>query len=458
MGVFADTVIMMPEDIKVERTDRNLAVGMALDLGKMKVRSTQSMRIIPKLVSGEDENMEFELPPFTVAGRSRYFTLKRDGYDAGISGQLYRYTSDMAPLQYAAIVPYESWMQNATLVLSSQVEGCCSENEGSSELALQKLNFDKAAFTAQFVFVTPKVEAVKIRDISGQAFVDFKVNQTIILPDFGHNPGELAKIKQSINVVKDNSDTKITKLEITGYASPEGPYSNNMRLAEGRTKALADYVDGLYKFPAGTLTTSWVAEDWGGLRQFLLDNPNFENCKGILAIVDSNLEPDAKDAKIKSDFPAQYKYILENVYPGLRHSDYRVEYVVRSYTSPEEIAEVFRTRPGDLSLQELFVLAGSLPEGSEEYSDVFETAVRLFPDSEEAALNAAVAGMKRGDYQGAIRHLKRAGSSPEAVYARGLAAAYTGNYEEAEKYLKEAQTLGIEAASQALANLEAIRQ
>ena len=141
MGVFADTVIMMPEDIKVERTDRNLAVGMTLDLCKVKVKSTQSVRIIPKLVSGEDENMEFELPPFTVAGRSRYFTLKRDGYDAGISGQLYRYTSDMAPLQYAAIVPYESWMQNATLVLSSQVEGCCSENEGSSELALQKLNF-----------------------------------------------------------------------------------------------------------------------------------------------------------------------------------------------------------------------------------------------------------------------------------------------------------------------------
>lgn len=457
MGVFADTVIMMPEDIKVERTDRNLAVGMTLDLGKMKVKSTESVRIIPKLVLIGDENMEFELPLVTVAGRSRYFTLMRDGYDADITGRLYRHTSDMVPLQYAAIVPYEPWMQNATLTLISRVEGCCSKDEGVSEMALQKLNLEKAAFTAQFVFVTPRAEAVKTRDISGQAFVDFKVNQTTIFPDFGHNPGELAKIKQSINVVKDNSDTKIIKLEITGYASPEGPYSNNMRLAEGRTKALADYVDGLYKFPAGTVATSWVAEDWGGLRQFLLDNPNFENCKGILAIVDSNLEPDAKDAKIKSDFPAQYRYILENVYPGLRHSDYRVEYMVRSYTSPEEIAEVFRTRPGDLSLQELFVLAGSLPEGSEGYSDVFETAVRLFPDSEEAALNAAVAGMKRGDYQGAMRHLKRAGSSPEAIYARGLAAAYTGNYDEAGKYLKEAESLGVEAATQALQNLELMR-
>lgn len=47
MGVFADTVIMMPEDIRVERTDRNLAVGMTLDLGKMKVKSTESVRIIP---------------------------------------------------------------------------------------------------------------------------------------------------------------------------------------------------------------------------------------------------------------------------------------------------------------------------------------------------------------------------------------------------------------------------
>lgn len=457
MSVFADTVIMVPEDIKVEHTDRNLAVGMTLDLAGMKVKSTESVRIVPKLISEENDNIGIELPAVTVAGRSRYFTLKREGYDVSTTGQFYRHTSDMAPLQYAAIVPYEPWMQNATLALTTHTEGCCSNNQGVSEMALQKLDLGKNAFSAQFVFVTPKVEAVKIREISGQAFVDFKVNQTVILPDFGHNPGELAKIKESINVVKDNSDTKITKLEITGYASPEGSYSNNLRLAEGRTKALAAYVDGMYKFPAGTVKISWVAEDWEGLRRFLTDNSHFDNCAGILEIVDSNLEPDVKDAKIKTLYPAQYKYILENVYPGLRHSDYKVEYVVKSYTAPEEIAEVFRTRPGDLSLQELFVLAGSLPEGSEEYSDVFETAVRLFPDSEEAALNAAVAGMKRGDYKGAIRHLKRAGSSPEAVYARGLAAAYTGNYQEAEKYLKEAEALGMEAASQALENLQLMR-
>ena len=54
----------------------------------------------------------------------------------------------------------------------------------------------------------------------------------------------------------------ITSLSIKGYASPEGPYANNERLAKGRTEALVDYVRNLYSFPAGLATTSWEAEDW----------------------------------------------------------------------------------------------------------------------------------------------------------------------------------------------------
>jgi len=445
-------IAVVPSDVKVRRADSNLAVGMTLDLSELPIKNNMSVTVAPVLTAGS--NKRRELPAVTVAGRSRFYSMKRERQASSVPGEFHQFSKGMSPLRYAAMIPYEPWMRDAVLSIETKVEGCCSDDLGESVSAIQTLHLDKAAFTAEYVFETPKAEAVKTREIEGKAYVDFKVNQTVILPDFGHNPGELAKIRQSIDEIRDNSDTKITSLSIKGYASPEGTWNNNLRLAKGRTEALAGYVNSLYNFPAGIVATSWEAEDWEGVRRFLTDNPAFADRDAILAIVDSPMEPDARNERIKREYPVAYRYMLENVYPPLRHSDYRVEYVVRSYTTPEEIAEVFRTRPGNLSLQELFVLAASLPEGSDEYADVFETAVRLFPTSETAALNAAVAGMKRGDYAGAARHLEHAGNSPEAIYARGLLNAHIGDYAKAKELLMEADSLGMAQAKGALRNLE----
>lgn len=450
----AEGIAVMPGDVKVERAGKDLSVRMKLNLSDLPIKQSMSLTLTPTLTGTDGQCLE--LPPVTVAGRARYYTLKRERGAEASSPLFHRYRKDMEPLDYAVMVPYEPWMRNAELSLQTNAEGCCSKDLGMNTVNVENLNLTNSfgmEMEAEYAYVTPAAEAVKVRKIEGKAYVDFKVNQTVILPDFGHNPGELAKIRQSIDAVRGNKDTSIRSLSITGYASPEGSYANNERLAKGRTEAVADYVSTLYKFPAGTVENTWVAEDWDGVRRFLADNPSFDNRDAILSIVNSKGDPDAIDGRIRAEYPVEYRYMLDNVYPPLRHTDYRVEYEVRSYTTVEEIAEVFRTRPGDLSLQELFVLAKSYPEGSDEYSDVFETAVRLFPDSEVAALNAAFVEMGRGDYVGAGRNLERAGNSAEAVYACGLLAAYNGDIAKARELLKQAKTMGVELADKALENL-----
>ena len=447
---------IVPTDVTVERADRNLAVGMTLDLSDLKVKSNQSVTLTPVLVSPEGERRE--LPAVTVAGRARYYTLQREHSDVTMSNNFYRYSKDMSPLQYTTMVPYEAWMSGSELTLEANVEGCCSSNLGQSSQNIKTLNFERPKFVAEYVFATPKAEAVKVREVEGKAYVDFKVNQTVILPDFGHNPGELAKVRQSIDAVRDNNDTKITSLTITGFASPEGSYSNNERLAKGRTEALAFYVNSLYNFPAGVLSTSWVPEDWEGVVRFLNDTPSFDNREAILAIVNSAIDPDSKNDRIMKEYPASYRYLLDNVYPALRHSDYKIEYSVRSYTTVEEIAKVFVSRPGDLSLEELFKYAESMPEGSAEYTEVYETAARLFPSSQEASLNAGVANMKRGNLEGASRYLDKAGSLPEAIYARGVNAALSGDYATARTLLEKAHSLGVSQAQGAIDSLKALEE
>ena len=65
----------------------------------------------------------------------------------------------------------------------------------------------------------------------------------------------------------------------------------------------------------------------------------------FLALIRSNMEPDAKEWKIKKTYPADYSWLLKNIYPGLRHSDYAVKYEVRAYTDVEEIKRLIKTQP-----------------------------------------------------------------------------------------------------------------
>ena len=88
------------------------------------------------------------------------------------------------------------------------------------------------------VYVSPTKEIVKTRNVSGEAFIDFPVGKSQILPDFRRNPAELAEIRRTIDEVRNDRDITITSLSFEGYASPEGPYATNERLGAVLGEAL----------------------------------------------------------------------------------------------------------------------------------------------------------------------------------------------------------------------------
>ena len=286
----------------------------------------------------------------------------------------------------------------------------------------------------------------------GSAYIDFPVNRTEIYEDYRSNAGELSKIRSTIELVRNDPDTRITSVSIKGYASPEGPYDNNVRLAKGRTRTLKEYVRRQYDFPDSLMHTSYEPEDWDGLERFVRGS-GLAGRDGILEVIAGGLAPDAKEWKIKSSWPEDYAFLLKEVYPGLRHSDYAVEYEVRTYTDADEIRSILRTRPQKLSLQEMYLAAQQMEPGSDEYNETFEIAVRMFPDDPAANLNAANSAMSRGDLKNAGRYLAKAGQCPEAVYARGILAALSGEYDSAGKLFGEAAVMGISQAEEALESL-----
>ena len=444
---------MKLKNVGVERTENTLYINGEVPLGRVD-GSNREVWVTPVIRNGNDS---IELGTTVIAGRNRYYQALRHGVEKREGVALVRSREGMKSLPLTAQLPYEKWMATAEMHVRYDIKGCCSDDLGQQIVPLGRLALEPKKFVPTFNWVAPTAEAVKIRELKGQAFIDFPVNKTVIYPDYRGNQGELAKIRATIDTVINDKDVEITALSIKGFASPEGPWNNNVRLAKGRTAALKTYVEQLYHFAPDFIKTSYDPEDWGGLRAYMVRS-NMADKDAIISLIDTDMEPDAKNSKLQRDFPEAYRSLLANVYPALRHSDYRIEYRVRAFSDVNEILELARTRPQNLSLQEFFLAARSLESVSEAYNELFETAVRMFPDSEVANLNAANVAMGRGDLIGAKRYLDKAGEGPEATYARGVYNALDGDYEAAERYFGRAARMKVADAPAALEQLKEVAE
>lgn len=441
-------------DVKINRLDSTLLVSMEFDATALNPASDREITYTPAIVAGDSVR---RLPAVTVAGRNRYIQNRRHGIPGGEGALMIRGGRSIA---YSASVAYADWMEESTLVLNSNECNCgltIGKASGKQAATLATLDFAERTFQPHYIFVTPPAETTKMRAASGSAYIDFPVNRTEIHPDYRRNPQELASIRSTIDLVVNDSDTRITSLRIKGFASPEGKYKNNSRLASGRAASLAEYVRGLYSFDSELISIDSEPENWEGLRSYVAGSGMAET-DGLLAIIDNvDLEPDAREVLLRRKYPEQYAFLLKEVYPGLRRSDYTIEYEVRSYVSVDEIKKVMATRPGNLSLNEIYVVANTLDSNSLEYREAFELAVRMFPDDPAANLNMAIIALQRNELDVVEGYLAKAGSGARADYARGIYQAKLGNADAAASHLERAAAAGVTEAADAMEQLRRMK-
>lgn len=435
--------------LRMNREGRYLAVEMDMDINGLDVDANRAVLLTPRLVNGSDS---LDLPSVGIYGRRRYLYYVRNGIGS-ISGEretVYRAADKPNSVAYSNLTEYEEWMDGATLKFHRSDWGCCHGKLAEYEGVLGR---HREAFFPELVFVQPKAEVMKSRSLSGSAYIDFPVDQTVIYPDYRRNTVELGKIQATIDSVRNDADVTITSVWLKGFASPESPYRHNTELAIGRTAALKKHIGQLYRFADDIIRTEYEPEDWAGLRRYV-EQSNINHRGEILDLIDSDMEPDAKEAKIKRTYPEEYRFMLQNFYPALRHTDYRIDYNIRTFSEAEEIKRIMAEQPQKLSQNEFYLVAQSYEPGTAEFTDVFETAVRMYPDDRVANLNAANAAIRRDDFATARKYLDKAGDSAEAEYARGALAVREHDYETARRHLNRAKEMGLEKASATVAELE----
>lgn len=422
-----------------------MVVNLDLNMDSLDLPSNMRLVFTPMVTNNTEQRL---MPQIVVNGRKQEISYKRKGYkDFADNAVVVRRKNNTAQtLHYSAVLPYEKWMKNADVVVAEDLCGC-GDIKDQNTVALKRMR------TPFMPYMRPEAEAQKVRHEQGRAFIDFPVDKITLYPDYRNNPRELDKIVSTINLVKNDKNTSITNVEIHGYASPESPYEHNAYLAENRAKTLKDYVRKLVNIDDKTFSVTSTPEDWEGLREYVAKS-NLDNRDAILKLIDNTtLDPDAKEWKIKSTYPADYRVMLDSWYPALRHSDYVVSYSVRPF-SVEEAKEIMKTKPQQLSLEEMFMVAQTYEPGSREFNEVMATAVRMYPDNPTANINAACTRMELGDLEGAKIYLDKAGNSPEALHAKGVLAMLEGKNEEARQLLQKAKEAGAQGVDKNLQILD----
>ena len=291
--------------------------------------------------------------------------------------------------------------------------------------------------------ISQKQEA-QIKYLVNQANIRASELKTTSIQDF-------AKILKEIN---DNQETlKLQNIEVSAYASPEGRYDFNEKLAEKRQDTSAKYVDDQLKQNnmQTFVDTKFTAEDWDGFQQ-LVSTSTIQDKEVILRVLSMYQDPAEREQQIRN-MSVVYDEIAKGILPELRRARLIANYDVIG-RSDAQIVDQFITDAGELSIEEL-LYGANLQQYNQQKQQWYEKATQLYSNDARAFNNLANLAYQRGDLATAASYVQKAKSlnpnSPEVATNEALLALANGNVEGAEAALAKGN--GANAYSEVLGNL-----
>lgn len=444
------------KNVQVTRTQDKTIVTMDFILDQLNVPSNRYRAFTP-VIKSKDGQQQQRMKTLIVSGRRQNIVFERDGIDplyADNCDNVRRQNGTAQQYAYTDAVPNQSWHRAADVYVECDLCGCGDLMKNQQAYLTSLLPPDPY----DLVTLTDVVPAPskKERNLHGSAYITFVVNKWEMKPDYMNNRAELRKITDTLDIMAADANVSVREIKIHGYASPESPYEHNKMLATNRAKSLTDWLKQQYKLPANVFAPAEATpENWEGLRKAVVEMSEsvLPHKQEILAIIDDEtLPPDPKEWRIKMRYADEYRYLLREVYPGLRRSDYDISFNFSDFTL-EQAKQVYKTRPYQLSVREMWDVAQTMQPGSPEYNKVLQTAVNVYPDDPVANLNLANVAIRQKDLLKAETLLDKAGDSAEALQSRAVLAILQQRYADAAALLDKAEQKGLNVSK----NREAIK-
>ena len=445
-------------DVSLWQQGNSLYIDMKIDMSNLAVSPQRSLTLTPLLTDGQ-HNVALE--NIIINGRRR-----QKAYIRGIAIKQELPAGIVIPyekrgvLDYTQVIPYEPWMENASLNLVENLCGCGNNEEMiAQELIRNDVSTEAkrlAAMAPIVAYIQPAVEVVKERSEQYEAHLDFPVNKAVILPEFMNNHKELTNIQTMFDKIQNDKNLTVTGISIEGFASPEGPLKLNEKLSQNRAEALKKYLTTNEKIPANLYKVSFGGENWDGLVK-ALETSSMKDKETFISII-KNTSDDALRKKeiMRVGGGAPYRTMLKEIYPGLRKVNLKLEYTVANF-DVQQGRIVIKTNPKYLSLNEMYQVANSYPKGSDDFVNVFDIAVRMYPNDPVANLNSAAVALSRKDIKTAMRFMEKANKqTAEYLNNSGVYYFLNGDINQAIANFSQAAQMGNEAAKGNMKQLQKI--
>lgn len=296
--------------------------------------------------------------------------------------------------------------------------------------ALAGANGANAADAYQQI-IAQKQEA-QIKYLINQAKVRSSELNSVSIKDF---------VKMLRDIKADQKGLKLNNIEVSAYASPDGAYDFNEKLAEKRQGTSSDYVQSQLKSNKLTadIDRKYTAEDWDGFQQ-LVSASNLQDKEVILRVLSMYQDPEEREKQIRN-ISAAYNELADEILPELRRARITLNYDIIGRTD-DEIKQQYTDDASKLSVEEL--LYAATLTGKDGRKDIYTRTTQLYPNDYRAYNNLAEIAYYEGNVAQAASYLTQAaakkGGAAEVKANEALVALAQGNAAKAEQALAGATT------------------
>lgn len=338
--------------------------------------------------------------------------------------------------------PYTPEMIKSELYLDFSVE------QGNKQYALPRVKVADGviatAAIATAATVAPAIAPDKFQRIINEKYsadIRFLINQANI------RPGELRTSQMEAfnsDLASVNADTSkvIKEINVSSYASPDGSYEWNTKLAEKREVSTTNYLEKKLKKDCitefGELTAQFTPEDWEGFQR-LVEASNIQDKELIISVLSMYKDPEQREKEIRN-LASVFEALETDILPQLRYSRITASVDVIG-KSDSQINTLFDTDPSKLSVDEL-LYAATLTDDLARRKAIFATAAKLYPEDYRTFNNLGAVQFQEKDYAAAKASLNKAAklapNNQEVQMNLGLLSLIDKDYADANRHFGNA--------------------
>ena len=273
-----------------------------------------------------------------------------------------------------------------------------------------------------------------------EANIKFLIQQTELRKSELNNNS----IKEFVSLLKrineDKETLNLNNIEISAYASPDGGYSLNNKIANQRQLNAEKYVEKQLKEIEmdSHIEAKYTAQDWEGFQE-LVKASNIQDKEVILRVLSMYKDPEEREKQIKN-MSEGFQELADGILPELRRARLTINYEVIG-RDDEQIQNLLKTDAKQLSVEEL-LYAAILTEDKKEQMDIYQTTTKIYPKDARAYNNIATLEFANGNYSAAKQYAQKAlnlnSNCKEANANLGLIALANGDLNTAEGLIAKA--------------------